>query len=385
MRLLHISDLHIGKQVNEFPMIDDQRFMLERILDIIQERAVDALVVAGDIYDRSAPSADAVACVDWFLSAVAKTGAACIVIPGNHDSAERVAYASSLLAENGVYIAPVYNGEITHLEFKDEHGPVTFWLFPFLKPATVRPFFPNEEIDTYTDALRCVVHSCPIDPERRNVALSHQFVTFGGIQPERTDSELSLGGMDNVDANVFTVFDYVALGHVHRPQRIGRDTARYSGSLLKYSTSEIDYPKSAPLVTMGEKGTVNIELIPLKPLHDMRKIRGPLADLVSDAAVAELSEEEREYYIHAVLTDAFPPVDALSTLRSVYKNVMSISYDNARTRSNETHGVADEEGLESLSPVDLFARFYEGQNGESMTDTQRKLVVEALEKGEERI
>lgn len=384
MRLLHISDLHIGKQVNEFPMLDDQRFMLERILDIIRTRKVDALLIAGDIYDRSAPSADAVACVDWFLSAVAKTGVACIAVPGNHDSAERVAYASGLLAENGVHLAPVYNGEIAHIGLEDEHGPVVFWLFPFLKPAIVRPFFPNEEIATYTDALRLVVDSCPLDSTMRNVALTHQFVTYGGTQPDRTDSELSLGGVNNVDVGVFDAFDYVAIGHVHRPQRIGRDTARYSGSLLKYSASEVDHPKSAPLVTLGEKGSVDIELIPLEPLHDMRRIRGPLADLVSDETVAELSQSDRENYLHVVLTDAFPPVDALSTLRSVYQNVMSISYDNARSESDAAYDAEEEENaLERLSPIELFARFYESQNGKPLTQNQNKLAVNALENNEE--
>lgn len=383
MRLLHISDLHIGKLVNEFSMLDDQRFMLERILDIIRARKVDVLLIAGDIYDRSAPSADAVACVDWFLSAIAKTGAACIAIPGNHDSAERVAYASDLLAENGVHLAPVYDGEIAHIGLEDEHGPVMFWLFPFLKPALVRPFFPSEEIATYTDALRLVVDSCPLDPTMRNVALTHQFVTYGATYPDRTDSELSLGGVDNVDVSVFDAFDYVAIGHVHRPQRIGRDTARYSGSLLKYSSSEIDYPKSAPLVTLGEKGTVDIELIPFEPLHDMRRIRGPLAELVSNETLAGLSQDDREHYLHVVLTDAFPPVDALSTLRSVYKNVMSISYDNARSESEATRDIEEENDLERLSPIELFARFYESQNGKPLTQAQSKLAASALENNEE--
>lgn len=383
MRLLHISDLHIGKQVNEFPMLDDQRFMLERILDIIRTRKIDALLIAGDIYDRSAPSADAVACVDWFLSAVAKTGAACIAIPGNHDSAERVAYASDLLAKNGIHLSPAYNGEIAHVALEDEHGPVMFWLFPFLKPALVRPFFPDEEIVTYTDALRLVADSCPLDSSMRNVALTHQFITYGGTQPDRTDSELSLGGVDNVDVSVFNAFDYVAIGHVHRPQRIGRDTARYSGSILKYSASEIDYPKSAPLITLGAKGSVDIELIPLEPLHDMRQVRGPLAELVSDETTADLSQSDREDYLHVVLTDAFPPVDALSTLRSVYKNVMSISYDNARSESNAAHDAEEETDLEQLSPIELFARFYETQNGKPLTQAQSKLAADALENNEE--
>ena len=217
----------------------------------------------------------------------------------------------------------------------------------------------------------------------RNVALTHQFITYGGTQPDRTDSELSLGGVDNVDVSVFDAFDYVAIGHVHRPQRIGRDTARYSGSILKYSASEIDYPKSAPLITLGAKGSVDIELIPLEPLHDMRQVRGPLAELVSDETTADLSQSDREDYLHVVLTDAFPPVDALSTLRSVYKNVMSISYDNARSENNAVHDAEEETDLEQLSPIELFARFYEAQNGKPLTQAQSKLAADALENNEE--
>ncbi len=383
MKLLHVSDLHIGKQVNEFPMLEDQRFILQRILDIIADRQVDALLIAGDIYDRSAPSAESVACADWFFSSVARTGAACFAIAGNHDSAERIAYGSSLFANQGVYLSPVYDGSIAKHTLEDEYGPVDFWLLPFLRPASVRHFFPDAAIETdYSAALSTVVASCDIDPSRRNVALSHQFVTFAGAETLRSDSELSLGGLDNVDARVFDAFDYVALGHIHRPQRIGRDTVRYSGSPLKYSASEIRYPKSAPLVTLNEKGSVDIELIPLAPLHDMREIRGPLAELTANDVVSGLSAAERSDYIFAVLTDALPPIDALSSLRAVYPNVMAISYDNARTQADSPASRAqgpDIDNIESIDPLDLFARFYEERNGEPMTPAQTELARKALE------
>lgn len=383
MRLLHISDLHIGKHVNEFPMLQDQRHILDAVLDIIRTREVDALLIAGDIYDRASPSAEAVACLDRFLSAVARSGATCFAVAGNHDSAERVAYASHLLSESGIHLSPVYTGSIERRTLEDEHGSVAFWLLPFLKPAHVKACFPDEDIPDYTEALRRVIESCDIDPAQRNVAIAHQFVTFNGIGPERSDSELSLGGLDNVDACVFDPFDYVALGHIHRPQRIGRDTMRYSGSPLKYSASEIRYPKSAPLIELGPKGEISVELIPLVPLHDMREIKGPLAGLTARETVCELDEREREDYIHAVLTDEFPPIDALSKLRAVYPNVMSVSYDNARSAAGNGSPEAHMHDIEEIDPMSLFARFYREQNGEDLNDRQYRTALHALKESEE--
>lgn len=384
MRLLHLADLHIGKQVNEFPLLEDQTLMLEAVIGIIEQKNVDAVIIAGDVYDRSAPSADAVACFDRFLSSVASTNAACFIIPGNHDSAERIAYASGLLEKNRVHIAPVYDGSITCRTLEDEHGDVTFWLLPFLRPAHVRPFFPDDDIPDYTAAMRRVIDACDIDPARRNVAIAHQFVTCGAAEPDRSDSELSLGGIDNVDVSVFDAFDYVALGHIHRPQRIGRDTIRYSGSLLKYSASEIRYPKSAPLVTLGAKGDIDIELVSLVPVRDMREIKGPLEELVSDETIAALDEGERNDYVHVVLTDEFAPIDALSALRAVYPNVMSISFDNARTAAAEkAFGSSTLEDAEELDPMELFERFYREQNGGGLTAAQYETVRDALEESEE--
>lgn len=383
MRLLHLSDLHIGKQVNEFSLLEDQALMLETVVGIVEQRDVDAVIIAGDVYDRSAPSADAVACFDKFLSSLADTGAACFIIPGNHDSAERIAYAAHLLEKNRVHIAPVYDGTVVRRTLTDEYGETTFWLFPFIRPASVKRLFPDDDIPDYTAAMQHVIETCDIDPTRRNVAIAHQFVTYSGIEPDRSDSELSLGGIDNVDASVFDAFDYVALGHIHRPQQVGRKTVRYSGSLLKYSASEIDYDKSAPLITLKEKGDVEVELVALAPVRDMVRIKGPLEKLVSTEATAELDERDRNHYVHAVLTDEFAPIDALSALRAVYPNVMSISFDNARTAAaqEECGGVA--ENVDRIDPIDLFARFYREQNGADMTDAQYEAVREALEESEE--
>ena len=254
MKVLHVSDLHIGKRVNGMSMLDDQRYILRQILDIAEKRQVSVLLIAGDVYDKASPSAEAVTVFDAFLTDAVAADLRVLAIPGNHDSAERIAYAQGLLEKQGVCLPPVYAGEVERVELEDEHGPVEFWLLPFLKPGDVRRFFPDEEIgDDYSAALRAVLGACAIDQGKRNVVLSHQLVTAYGTAPDRADDEIKLGGMDNVDVSVYDAFDYVALGHVHRPQRVGRDTVRYSGSPLKYSFSEARYDKSAALIELGEK------------------------------------------------------------------------------------------------------------------------------------
>ena len=379
MRLLHLSDLHIGKRVNEFCMIEDQRHALEGIVRTIRERSIDALLIAGDLYDKSAPSAEAVALVDWFLAEAAATGAQVLAIAGNHDSAERVAYASSLLARQGVHLSPVYDGRIHAVELADEHGPVVFWLLPFLKPSLVRPFFPETAIASYTDALTAALSTCNLDTSLRNVVLSHQFVTWGATEPERCDSELNIGGVDNVDGRVYDDFDYVALGHIHRPQRIGRPEMRYSGSLLKYSLSEIRGAKSTPLVELGPKGSVAIELVPIEPLHDMRSIRGPLEELVQPAVVQDADPND---YLQVVLTDEHPPLNALDRLRAVYPNVMSLEYDNRRTRARGIGDQALDDSFTERPLGEVFEEFYRLQNDQELTDHQRTAVTAALEECE---
>lgn len=390
MRLLHISDLHIGKSVCEFSMLEDQRHVLGQVIDLIDQRKIDAVLVAGDLYDRSMPGSDAVALVDWFLARLAATGVPAIVTAGNHDSAERVAYASGLLVNQGIYVSPVYDGHIEPVRLADELGPVDVWPIPFLQPATVRHFFPDERIADYTDALRVVIDSCDlrvVDEEGqrvRNVCVAHQFVTSGGALPERCASELSLGGMDNVDVRAFDPFDYVALGHVHGAQRVGRDAVRYSGSILKYSTSEWRGHKSATIVQLDEPGVEPaIELVPLVPLHDLRRMRGPLERLVS-AEVADDPATSREDYLYVQLTDENPVLDALARLREIYPNVMSLEYDNARTRAAGIGAGAPEVDEPETSPLDLFCEFYEQQNGSPLTDAQRFVVIDELEKIEEK-
>ena len=382
MKVLHVSDLHIGKRVNGMSMLDDQRYILRQILDIAEKCQVSVLLIAGDVYDKASPSAEAVTVFDAFLTDAVAAGLRVLAIPGNHDSAERLAYAQGLLEKQGVCLPPVYAGEVERVELEDEHGSVEFWLLPFLKPGDVRRFFPDKEIgDDYSAALRAVLGACAIDQGKRNVVLSHQLVTAYGTSPDRADDEIKLGGMDNVDVSVYDAFDYVALGHVHRPQRVGRDTVRYSGSPLKYSFSEARYGKSVALVELGEKKPgddvgecVSFELIPLVPLHDVREIRGTLADVLAMGAESD--------YLHITLSDEHPQLDAMAKIHEVFPNAMMLDYDNVTVLIDrpQTQLTADPDSMDTL---DLFGAFYESQVGNPLDDEQQDFVRKLIAKVED--
>ena len=386
MKGLHVSDLHIGKRVNGMSMLDDQRYILRQILDIAEKRQVSVLLIAGDVYDKASPSAEAVTVFDAFLTDAVAAGLRVLAIPGNHDSAERIAYAQGLLEKQGVCLPPVYAGEVERVELEDEHGPVEFWLLPFLKPGDVRRFFPDEEIgDDYSAALRAVLGACAIDQGKRNVVLSHQLVTAYGTAPDRADDEIKLGGMDNVDVSVYDAFDYVALGHVHRPQRVGRDTVRYSGSPLKYSFSEARYDKSAALIDLGEKKPgddvgecVSFELIPLVPLHDVREVRGTLADVLAMGTAHDASQD----YLHITLSDEHPQLDAMAKIHEVFPNAMMLDYDNVTVLIDrpQTQLTADPDSMDTL---DLFSAFYESQVGNPLDDEQRDFARKLIAKVED--
>lgn len=413
MKVLHVSDLHIGKRVNGMSMLDDQRYILRQILDIAENRQVSVLLIAGDVYDKASPSAEAVTVFDAFLTDAVAAGLRVLAIPGNHDSAERIAYAQGLLEKQGVCLPPVYTGEVERLELEDEHGPVEFWLLPFLKPGDVRRFFPDEEIgDDYSAALRAVLGACDIDQGKRNVVLSHQLVTAYGTAPDRADDEIKLGGMDNVDVSVYDAFDYVALGHVHRPQRVGRDTVRYSGSPLKYSFSEARYGKSVALVELREKKSgdevgecVSFELIPLVPLHDVREIRGTLADVLAMGAAASDSladagasadgvcdkvalnngsRDASQDYLHITLSDEHPQLDAMAKIHEVFPNAMMLDYDNVTVLIDrpQTQLTADPDSMDTL---DLFSAFYESQVGNPLDNEQRDFARKLIAKVEDSV
>lgn len=383
MKFIHLGDLHLGKIVNGFNMLEDQRFALERIIETAKQHEVEAIVVAGDIYDKSTPSAEAVTLFDWFLSTVANEGVQILAIPGNHDSAERIAYAQGILENQGIHFPPLFNGTVYSCTLEDRYGPVRFWLLPFLKPALVRPYYPEEDIgQDYTKALSLVLDACDIDSSKRNVLIAHQFVTAYGQSTEREDSEISLGGLDNVDASIFSKFDYVALGHVHRPQQVGRATVRYSGSLLKYSFSEARYPKSAVLVELKEKAAnacagncVEFQQIPYPVMHDVREIKGPIETLISPEITANGNVSD---YLHVTLTDEQAILDPMSRLRTVYPNIMQLDYERrsggASAQTPETAADA-----EDIDPFTLFEGFFEDQIGKPMSEAQTNIARNALE------
>lgn len=371
MKLIHLSDLHLGKRVGEVSMLEDQAYILDRVLDIVDGAGPDALLIAGDVYDKSVPSAEAVTLFDDFLCRLARRKLPVLVISGNHDSPERLAFGSRLMEGAGVHLSPVYDGNVKPITLTDEHGPVDFWLLPFLKPAHLRRFYPEETIDSYTDAVGAAIAHMNIDPSRRNVLLCHQFVT-GAATCE--SEELIVGGTDNVDAAVFDGFDYVALGHLHGPQNVGSSRIRYCGTPLKYSFSEASQYKSVTVAELGEKGDLTLHTVPLTPRHDMRVIQGTFAQLAAENSDAA---GEREDYLHIILTDEEDVPEALGRLRLVYPNILKLSYDNTRTRTSQS--VDRAQRVAQKSPLELFEELYETQNNQPMSQEQRDFAQRLIE------
>lgn len=370
---MHLADLHLGKRVNGFSMMEDQEYILNRILEIMEEEQPDGLLIAGDVYDKTIPPAEAVRLMDDFLTAVAAKHVPVFLISGNHDSAERVAFGHQLMQGSGIWISPVYDGTIRHHTLEDRWGEVNIYLIPFLRPSVVRSFFPDVEIEDYTDALRTIIEDLQVDTSRRNVVLAHQFVTAAVALPETCDSEqLSVGGLDRVDGSVFSPFDYTALGHLHGPQRVGSETIRYAGSPLKYSFSELHQKKSVTVAELRAKGETEIRQIPLQPRREMIELRGTFEEILEEAR--KKGELQTDYY-HMILTDETDVVDALSRLREYYPNIMLLDYDNRRTRSQKE--VEQLDRVEERTPGELFAALYEQQNGQEM-DSDRKEYLDGL-------
>ena len=371
LRFLHLSDLHLGKRVCEFSMLDDQRFILEQILSLLDETPVDGVFLAGDLYDKPVPPAEAVRLLDWFLTELAARQLPVFAISGNHDSADRIAFGSALLAGSRVYVSPVFSGAPAPISLTDEYGTVDIYLLPFLKPAMVRHVWPEETIESYDGAIACVLRHCPCDPSRRNVLLAHQFVAGAACCESE---EVSVGGVDSVSASLFDSFDYVALGHLHSPQKVSRDTVRYCGTPLKYSFSEASQHKSATFVELGAKGAVTITTAPLTPKHDLRELRGSYMELTDRRSYEGTAVDD---YLHITLTDEQDIPDALARLRVVYPNLMRLDYDNLRTRENRA--VSAPERTESITPLEHFAAFYESQNNQPMTAEQAAFCQQLIE------
>ena len=371
MRFLHLSDLHLGKRVCEFSMLDDQRYILEEILSLLDTRPVDAVLLAGDLYDKPVPPAEAVRLLDWFLTELADRKLPVFAISGNHDSAERVAFGAHLLAGSQVYVSPVFEGAPAPIPLTDAYGPVDIYLLPFLKPAMVRHIYPDEPIESYSDALGCVLRRCAPDPARRSVLVAHQFVA-GAAACE--SEEPSVGGLDCVDAALFDGFDYVALGHLHSPQKVGRDTLRYCGTPLKYSFSEAHQHKSATFVELGPKGKVTLSTAPLTPKHDLRELRGSYMELTDRRSYAGTATDD---YLHITLTDEQDVPDALARLRVIYPNLMRLDYDNLRTRTQADLDAPAQ--TEQKTPLEHFAAFYALQNNQPLSAEQAAFCQQLIE------
>lgn len=390
MKFLHISDLHIGKRVHEFSMLKDQKHILGKILEIAGSEQVDGILLAGDIYDKPVPSAEAVQLFDWFLTSLSERKIKVFVVSGNHDSAERLAFGSQIMSGRDVYISPVYDGDVAKIELEDEYGKLCVYLLPFVKPAVInhalelktfgQEISGQEEIDqnkkdgpfeSYQDALAAAVGRIALDDGVRNILVAHQFVTGAG----RCDSEsVAVGGLDNVDADVFDGFDYVALGHIHSPQWMKRETVRYSGTPLKYSFSESTQQKSVVIIECKEKENIQLCTVDLTPMHDMKKIRGSYQEVMARSFYQELDTED---YFQITLTDEEDVPDAMARLRVIYPNLMQLLYDNSRTKQNHTMMAA--QAMETKSELELFEEFYELQNNQPMGKEQVEFVTKLLE------
>lgn len=376
MKLLHIADLHIGRRIGEFSMLEEQRYIAEQILQITDEQNPDGVLMAGDIYDKSLPAGEAVELLDDFLTGFVTRGVPVFMVSGNHDSPERLNFGSRIMGKNGVYIAGTFRGSVHKQVLQDVFGKVNIFLLPYLKPAVVRPYFQGN-IESYDDAVRAAISAADVDTQERNILVAHQFVTSGAKQPECSDSEtISVGGVDNVDASAFDSFDYVALGHLHGPQRIGRDTIRYAGTPLKYSFSEARQHKSVTVIELLEKGSLQIQTVPLTPLHDMREIKGPIAQLLRAGAQ---EKEASQDYIHATVTDEDEIYDAVGQLRRVYPNLMHLDFQNSRTAQNTLSKTAASGDVARKSPAELFAEFYRNQNNAELTQEQQSRMEDIFE------
>ncbi|MDO4620348.1 MAG: exonuclease SbcCD subunit D [Lachnospiraceae bacterium] len=373
MKLLHLSDLHLGRSLKDYDLIRDQAYFLDTVIETVHANAIDAVLLAGDIYDRAVPSEAAVNLLDSFFERLVESGTETFVISGNHDSDDRLHFGSSLFEERHIHIAAKFNGELKEYTLQDDFGPVHLYLLPFVKASQVRHFYPDEEIATYEDAVRCILRHADIDFSERNVIVSHQFVAGSAGDPEKGGSEglsvQSVGLVERISAACFDGFDYAALGHIHAPQQVGRKEVRYAGSPLKYSLSEAGHNKTMPFITLQEKGDVSVELLPVTPLRDLRHIKGTLKELLDGSSIS--GEED---FIYATLTEEYPGTDLMGTFRQYYPNTVAIDYEQKRKTA-----AADEntgEAAETRTFSEIICDFYRKMYGEEISEEELALMKE---------
>lgn len=374
MKILHLADLHLGKVIQEQSLLEDQKYMLNEIIKKLQEENVETILISGDVYDRSIPQTDAIDLLDYFLNILIKDlKKQVFIISGNHDSKERLGFGNKIFENDGLFISSKYEGKIKKVELQDEYGKLNIYMLPFIKPIEVKKYF-NDESLSYDETIKKIIEKEDIDESQRNIILTHQFVTAIGEQVERTESEvLTLGGTDNVDISNYNKFDYVAIGHVHRPQKIGRDTARYAGTMLKYSFSEVNHKKTMPILDFKEKGNIDIKLVELKPLRDMREIKGPIEKLIEN-----YEEENANDYIRAIITNEEPVYDAIGQIRKIYPNVVKLEVQNSKILSNIEFKTENLQKVKSKSEVELFNEFYKFQNNIELNVEQKNLIQEVV-------
>ena len=376
MKLLHIGDLHLGKSLGDFDLIGDQKYILDQILGIIKEKAVDGVLIAGDVYDKAVPSEAAMNLLDYFLSSLSRSGVSTFMISGNHDSDDRLNYGSDLFAANQIYIASKYDGTLYRRTVTDAHGEADIYLLPFVKASQVKHFFPDAEIGSYDDAVRVILAHAGVDPNRRNIIVAHQFVTGRSEDPSLGGSESvgtqSVGLVEKIGYDCFDAFDYAALGHIHSPQKVGREEVRYAGSPLKYSLSEVNNTKSVPIITLGEKGNVSLELIPLRPMRDLRHIKGPMKMLLDKTNITDPDD-----FIYVTLTDEDTVNDAMGIFQQVYPNTVKIDYDNSHTRAIEQVDISSIAENKSFS--ELIGDFYKLMYHCEMSEEEMKYMKMAAQ------
>ena len=370
MRFLHLADLHFGKKLGEFSMIDEQKNIVAEILKIIDEERVEAVLIAGDVFDKSIPPIEAISLYDNFLARLEERSLKVFIISGNHDSSERLSCGNQIMSKAGFYISPTYRGDVKSVRLEDEFGPINIYLLPFIRPSHVRHYHEDADVTTYTDAMNYVIDSMKINKAERNILVAHQFVDGA----ERSDSEeVFIGGLDNVSADVFSGFDYVALGHLHRPQSLNA-SVRYAGTPLKYSFSEVNNKKSVTIIDINAKGCVNIEERYLHPINDLREIRGKYNEIASKEYYADKNITD---YLHITLTDEDDIPYAISKLRTIYPNILKLDYDNKRTRSEAIIDGADV--TEEKSPLEMFEDLYKKQNATSLSEEQTEYLTAVID------
>lgn len=372
MKFIHISDLHLGKKVNEFSMLDDQEYILSEIVKTVREEKADGVIIAGDVYDKGVPPTEAINLFDKFIVELVNMGVKVFIISGNHDSAERLAFGSKIFEHSGVYISKAYEGEVKPISLEDKDGKVNIYLMPFVKPAHVRRYFPDAVIENYTDALSVAVNAMNVNRNERNILVTHQYVTGA----DRSESEeLMIGGTENVDVSAIEPFDYVALGHLHRPQKCSKETIRYSGSPLKYSLSEANDKKGLVVIELGGKGEISVKKVELVPKRDLREVKGKYDEITLKSFYENTNYKED--YIFITLTDEENVPNALEKLRAIYGNIMKLTYDNMRTRYNAD--IEADTEIEHKTYLDIFSEFFLKMNNKEINEEQREYLQKVID------